>query len=373
MDELKYWLALNRAPGIGPKRFQLLREHFGSMRTVWEAAPPELAKVKNIGLGVANGIAAFRRQTDPDRELALLERYRARVVTTAATEYPELLRHIYDPPPVLYFRGELRPEDGTALAIVGTRVASEYGKTVASLLARELAGRGITVVSGMARGIDTAAHLGAMEAGGRTFAVLGCGLDTVYPAENRAVMARIAAAGAVISPFPFGTKPEAGNFPARNRLISGLSLGTVVVEAQERSGALITADFALEQGREVFAVPGNITSKNSRGTNYLLKQGAKLVESLADILEELPRLNRTAPLSDRSSPAAGAVSSVAAAGLTAEETQVLQCVTDDPLHIDQIVQKCRLVSDRVAAVLMYLELKGLVRRLPGQLFRRSEV
>lgn len=364
MEELKFWLALNRAPGVGPKRFQLLREHFGSVQAIWEAAPGELDQVKSISRNVADSIAAFRARTDPDREMELLERFRAKAVTTADAGYPEMLRHIYDPPPVLYFRGEICPGDNTALAIVGTRVASEYGKTVAKTLARELAARGITVVSGMARGIDTASHLGAVEAGGRTIAVLGCGLDIVYPAENRTVMERIAAAGAVLSPFPFGTKPEAGNFPARNRLISGLSLGTVVVEAQEKSGALITADFALEQGREVFAVPGNITSKNSRGTHYLLKQGAKLVESLADILEELPRLNKTAP------PAKASASSKTV-NLSAEEEHVLECITGDPLHVDQIVQNSRLVSDQVAAVLMYLELKGMVRRLPGQLFCRT--
>jgi len=363
MEELKYWLALSQAPGVGPRRFQLLREHFGSVQAVWMATPAELTAVKGINRVTADGIADFRARTDPDREMQLLARYKAKAVTLADAGYPDLLRHIYDPPPVLYLRGDIRPEDNTALAIVGTRVASEYGKTVAAMLARELAARGITVVSGMARGIDTASHLGAMEAGGRTFAVLGCGLDTVYPAENRAVMERIAAAGAVFSPFPFGTKPEAGNFPARNRLISGLSLGTVVVEAQEKSGALITADFALEQGREVFAVPGNITSKNSRGTHYLLKQGAKLVESLDDILEELPRLNKTAP-------PVKVKPDDEVTGLSEEERQVLQQIPAEPLHVDQIEQQCRLAADRVAAVLMYLELKGLVRRLPGQLFCR---
>jgi len=293
MDAKAYWVGLNRVYGLGPKRFQLLRKHFGSPERVWKSKESELAKILGQNSPVVQNILKCRATLDLEKELANLEERKIQVLTLEDTAYPVNLLQIYDPPPVLYVKGVLAQEDAKAVAVVGSRRATPYGKAVADQLAGDLAQAGITVVSGLARGVDTCGHRGALRCGGRTLAVLGCGVDVVYPRENQELFEEIAAKGAIISEFPLGTPPEASNFPVRNRIISGLALGVLVVEAAEDGGALITADFALEQGRDVFAVPGAITNRYSRGTNRLIKDGAKLVEGVADILEEYPAFKLT--------------------------------------------------------------------------------
>src|SRR5579884_1264061 len=283
--DLPYWLAVSRVKGIGPARFKLLLDAFGSAEAAWAATP---AAWQAAGLD-ARTSAAFeqqRRRIVPEAELERLVKLRVGVVRICDDAYPRLLREIPLPPPVLYVRGRMTPEDEWAVGVVGTRRATTYGRQVTERLAGELAAQGITIVSGLARGIDTHAHAAALEAGGRTLAVLGCGPDLVYPPENAKLAARIVEQGAIVTEFAPGTQPDAGNFPARNRLISGLSIGVLVTECPADSGALITARFAGEQGRDVFAVPGNITSRASAGANRLIQDGAKLVLETADILGE---------------------------------------------------------------------------------------
>jgi DNA processing protein len=281
--DLPYWLALNRVRGIGPARFRLLLEGFGSAHEAWRAT---LADWQAAGLD-ARTAASFERQRqsiEPEAEVERLLTLHVGALRLIDPAYPRLLQEIPLPPPVLYVRGTLAPADEWAVAIVGTRRASAYGKQMTGTLARELAAQSITVVSGLARGIDTTAHVAALEAGGRTLAVLGCGPDLVYPPDNARLAARIVEQGAILTEFPPGTQPEPGNFPARNRLISGLSLGVLVTEAPATSGALITTRFAAEQGRDVFAVPGNVTSRGSLGANRLIQDGAKMVLKPATVV-----------------------------------------------------------------------------------------
>jgi DNA processing protein len=284
--DLPWWLALNRVCGVGPVRFRLLIEAFGSARDAWEAQP---ADWRQIGMDERTA-AAFARQrklTHPDAELETMARLRVAALRVVDAAYPRLLKEIPAPPPVIYVRGRLAPGDELALAVVGTRRVSAYGRTVTERLVGELAAQGVTIISGLARGVDTCAHRAALEAGGRSIAVQGCGPDLVYPPENARLAARIVEQGAVVTEFPPETQPEAGNFPARNRIISGLALATLVTEAPQASGALITARFAAEQGRDVFAVPGAITSPGSGGVNRLIQDGAKLIMAPEDILIEL--------------------------------------------------------------------------------------
>jgi len=358
-QELLYWLAWNRVPGVGPARFFKLLEDFGSMEDAWNAPLDTLERL----LGPKafrhwKHIASHPRQVESEYLKVEAGGYRIYCYTDA--DYPALLKKIPDPPPVLYCRGSFEYGDEAAVAIVGTRNPSPMGGFHARELARELSAQGLTLVSGMARGIDSEAHRGALEAGGRTIAVLGSGVDVCYPQENEALMEQIAASGAVISEFPLGTQPIPKNFPARNRIISGLSLGVVVVEATDDSGSLITAGFALEQGREVFAVPGSIQNEVSRGPHKLIRQGAKLVECARDILEELaiPYL---------------AVEEVSAArmdGLNPAELQVYQCLSREPSHIDQVTRTSGLGVAQVNAILIQLEMKGLVKSFPGQLYMK---
>jgi DNA processing protein len=274
-------------------------------------------------------------------------------VTWHDESYPELLRQVHDPPLFFFMRGDFDPADALAVAVVGSRSPSSYGRRMARQLSAGLADRGITVVSGMARGIDAEAHWAALKAGGRTIAVLGCGIDVVYPSEHHHLMMRIAKSGAVLSEFPMGTQPDAENFPGRNRIISGISLGTVVVEAAERSGSLITAHFAADQGREVFAVPGPVGDR-SRGPHKLLRQGAALAESENDVINEIaPHLVRR---------------QAASQGLSPVEARVLECIEDAPLHIDAVIRNCALPAAVVSEALLGLELRGLVRQLPGMCF-----
>ena len=298
------------------------------------------------------------------RELA--RRAGARLLLREDDEYPAPLRTIPDPPPFLLARGEVRAEDALALAIVGSRHATAYGVAVAERLAAELAARGVTIVSGLARGIDTAAHRGALAAGGRTIAVLGCGVDVCYPPENRRLVGRVLERGALLSQFPMGTPALARHFPLRNRTIAGLALGTIVVEAAERSGALITAGHAGELGREVFAVPGPVTSELSRGANRLIQDGAKLVQCWEDVVAELPEVWRRCL---REAPGVA----VPAGAPEGDEERVLALVGGDPVHIDQVIERSGVSSGRTAAVLLSLELKRWVRLLPGQHYVRSAV
>lgn len=295
-----------------------------------------------------------------DMDLKRMEELGIEVISFKDSRYPVNLKTIFDPPFLLYVRGTLIQEDADALAIVGTRRATVYGKLTTRRLARDLAREGVTVVSGMARGIDTEAHQGALEAGGRTIAVLGCGVDIVYPPENRGLMEEIIKKGAVISEFSLGQQPDAPHFPQRNRIISGLSKGVLVVEAPLKSGALITANFALDQGRDVFAVPGNINNPNSHGTNQLIKEGAKLVESVEDVLEEL----NFSELSQLKKEKINAKNP----SLSPEEKEIFNLLKEEPSHIDLLVKLSRFPVSKVGELLMRLQIKSLVRELPGKLF-----
>ncbi len=353
---------LNLIPHVGPATFALLLEHFGTAKRALKASPRELQEVPGVGVAMAEAIHSFPVEEILRRELEAMEEEGAHFLTLKDPKYPAPLRQIPHPPPVLYARGDWRASDQRAVAIVGSRNASPYGLGVAERLASELAQRGITIVSGMARGIDAAAHRGALKAGGRTIAVFGAGLDVIYPKEHRKLAKEISAAGLLLSEFPLGTAPLQGNFPRRNRLISGLSLGVVVAEAALDSGALITAHYALEQGREVFAVPGPISHRLSRGCHRLIKEGAKLTESWEDVLVEL---------GVHSSPAREAPPFVTTLPpLEGEEGRVLQVLGEEPLHIDTIIAGSGLSAGAVAASLLSLEMKGWIKQLSGKAFVR---
>ena len=354
------WLALNFIPGIGPVLIRALLDRFGDPEHIFRASREELSSVEGIGQRLAGVIKETDVRGKVDRELRLIENFKVSLVTLGDASYPKHLRQIYDPPPILYVRGDLQPRDDLAISLVGSRIASNYGRIITERIAGDLARNGLTVVSGMARGIDSSAHRGALSVGGRTIAVLGCGVDIVYPPENRILFDEITAHGDVISEFPMSTPPEAANFPRRNRIISGLSLGVVVVQASSRSGSLITARYALEQNRDVFAVPGNVNIAASLGTNRLIKQGAKLVESAEDILEEfLPRLlHRELKVEDRYLP------------LEEDEERVFQLLEEEPMHIDSIIARTEMSASRVSIILLQLELKGLIQQVPGKRFAR---
>ena len=362
---------LNLLPDIGSIRLTRLLAAFGSVRDVYEASEAALRQVEGISPVLAARIAAQRRDPKPvEEELRLAHQAGCAVVTLLDEGYPAPLKQISDPPLVLYMKGAWTEADDTAVAMVGSRHASLYGQQTAERLAYELALHGLTVVSGLARGIDSAAHRGALKAGGRTLAILGNGLSTIYPPEHRDLAEQIAAHGAVISEYPMRMQPLGQNFPPRNRLISGLSLGVVVVEAAQRSGALITADQALEQGREVFAVPGKVDSLTSQGTHHLLKQGAKLVTSVEDILEELRLEPVPTPIERVSPPAtASAARTPLPAGMTTEERRIFeQLRADEPHDVDELVAATGLPASACAATLLGLEVKRLVKQLPGKRF-----
>lgn len=353
-EELKYWIGLNAVSGIGPVRFKQLLDRMGNAAAAWFAPRDEL-KAAGLDEPTIQNLERLRREMDLDAELQKIAQLGARVLTWDDPAYPARLTQIHDPPPVLFMRGELSARDEWAVAVVGTRSPKPYGKQVVEEIAGDLARAGITVVSGLARGIDALAHRAALEAGGRTLAVLGSGIDILYPAENTTLADTILERGALISEYPLGMPPEAGNFPRRNRLISGLSLGVVVIEAGENSGALITADYALEQGRELFAVPGNITSPKSRGTNKLIQEGgAKLILSVADILEEL---NLTLVQAQRE------VREVAPENEA--EAVILEQISQEPVHVDEIGRETGLPIAQVTGALALMELKGLVRQVGG--------
>jgi DNA processing protein len=368
-DETLSWLELSLISGVGTKTFYRLLDHFGTARSVLDASPAALRQAPGVGPALVEAIGRGSK-TELAKSIQLIEQQGVSVMSIRDDDYPEALKHIDDPPPLLYVKGTLRAIDRNAISIVGSRRATHYGKTVAERLAADLSRLGVTVVSGLAYGVDAAAHRGSLAAGGRTLAVLGCGVDVVYPRANKTLHEQIPTAGALISEFPMGTQPDAGLFPVRNRIVSGLSLGTLVIEAPRKSGALITARHALEQGREVFAVPGAIYSPYSEGCHRLIKDGAKLVENVFDILDEIKNAI-TVIASDDDGQEPRAAENASAPPLTKDEKTVFNFLSMEPAHIDDISDECRLTAQRAASALLTLELKGLARQLPGKRFIRS--
>ena len=348
----EYWIAFASVDGIGPSKTLRLNERFGSLRAAWAQTADGLHEA-GIDGPTARRFVQARQKLDLAAELTRLDTAGVQAITwDDAERYPRLLRHIANPPVVLYVRGELLPADELAVALVGTRLPSGYGRQVAHKLAGELAAKGVTIVSGLARGIDAEAHRAALAAGGRTLAVLGSGLDVMYPREHAGLAREIARAGAIITEYPLGTKPDAVHFPARNRIVSGLSLGTIVVEAGDTSGALITARMAGEQGRDVFAVPGSIFSKQSFGVHRLIQDGAKLVVGVQDVLDEL---NLGMVAHQLELPAAPQPQDP-------QEAALLAVLDGEPRHIDDIARQAGLAVAQVSSLLTLMELKGLVRQ-----------
>ena len=373
-ENLKYWIALKSIDGIGNASFQPLLDHFGSLAGVFSTTVHNLSAIPGISKKSAAAIVSFKDWDKILLQMDALDKMGISVVTCLDELYPHNLLNIYDRPAFFYVLGRLDDED-VPLAIVGSRNASTYGRYTTDRISRELALRGITIVSGMARGIDSCAHRGALAAKGRTIAVLGSGLDVIYPPENKKLFDAISSNGAVISEFPLGTQPLSYNFPARNRIISGLSYGVVVVEAGEKSGSLITAKLAMEQGREVFAIPGAIDSASSRGTNSLIKQGAKLVENIDDILEDiLPQLEQSPAQPTRHKQEilfADADSTNAeqkVESLSPTEQTILKKMLQEKMHADDIIAGTGLPVADVLSALITLELKEIIIQHPGKLF-----
>lgn len=356
MEQLKYWLGFNLVFGIGPARVRRLLDHFGNLATAWAASPGALMAA-GLDRRSVETLVGVRARLDLDEVAARLAHSGAQALTWDSPDYPANLRQIAAPPPVLFVRGTLAPADEWAVALVGTRRASGYGREVARELAAGLAAHGVTVISGLARGIDAVAHRATVEGGGRTLAVLGSGVDVIYPPEHRDLAAQIANAGAVVSDYPLGTPPDAVNFPPRNRLISGLAKAVVVIEADVTSGALITCTFAAEQGRDVFAVPGNINTRTSRGPNRLIQQGAKPVLAVGDILEELQLAFAHTQQTVR-----------AAVPAQAAEARVLAGLAAGPAHIDELGAQLALPMAELSGLLAMMELKGLVRQVGAMQF-----
>jgi DNA processing protein len=350
-NELPYWLAFNRIPGIGPKRYQAMLSYFGTLSAAWAASTGDL-RTAGLDTQAVRLLTRERAGIDPDAELEDLEKQGVHALTWADPAFPARLREIDDSPPVLYLLGNLMAVDELAVAVVGTRRPTPYGRQVAEELSYQLASSRITVVSGLARGVDAIAHRAALQAGGRTLAVLACGLDMVYPPEHAKLAREIAENGAVISEQPIGTQPRGDYFPRRNRILSGLSLGVLLIEGDLKSGAMITADKGLNQNREVFAVPGSIFSPQSRGPNSLIQQGAKLVTSVEDILEELNLT--TAPQQIEMKELIPA---------TDTEASVLRHISKEPAHIDEVCRESGLPASTVSSLLAMMELKGLIRQM----------
>jgi len=348
---LQYWVGFSRVPGIGPVRLRALLDHFGSVREAWGASTATL-RALGYDRRTIESFVAVRGKLDLSAELERVAQLGIKVLTWDSPDYPSLLMNIPDPPPVLYVKGELLPRDEWALAVVGTRRSTVYGREATRALVSGLAAGGVTIVSGLARGIDTHAHEIALDVGGRTIAVLGNGVDIIYPAQNQKLARRIMESGALVSEYPLGTKPEGGNFPRRNRIISGLSLGVMVVEGSKRSGAMITADYAAEQGREIFAVPGNILSPNSAGPNQLIQQGAKLVATIGDVLEELNLTMVTEQAEAREIIADNETEAI-----------LLGHLSSEPIHVDELGRAAGLPINEVASTLTLMELKGKVRQV----------
>lgn len=352
-DSKYFWVALSLVKGIGATRMRALLDYFGNAQTAWQAPAAELEKA-GLPPKLIETLNQVRNSDLPEKTWLAIQNRGIRILTWESADYPLRLMEIEQPPPVLYLRGELSSEDQWAVGIVGTRRATAYGRQAAEELAAGLAQNGITIVSGLARGVDAIAHQASLRAGGRTLAVLGCGVDQIYPPEHHRLAEQIINQGALISDYPPGTAPEATNFPPRNRIISGLSLAVIVVEASEKSGALITAAFAAEQGRVVFAVPGSIFAPQSKGTNRLIQEGAHLTLGVTDILEIL-HLTRH----DQQRAARTALPG------NATEAQLYSLLGHEPLHVDEICNHAGLPIEQVSATLTMMELKGLVRQVGG--------
>ncbi|MBU2258139.1 MAG: DNA-processing protein DprA [Candidatus Omnitrophica bacterium] len=353
-------VGLNLILDLGSIRLKRLLGYFQTPQNVLKAPKEELIRASGIGNIIADKIGSLK-EGDLDKELSLARKQDIEIISYKDEDYPENLKQISDPPIILYVKGELKKEDKFSLGIVGSRRASFYGLSCAEKFAHDLSGKGLTIVSGLARGVDTYAHKGALKAGGRTIAVIGSGLNQIYPPENKRLALEIAKSGAVISEFPMNTEPFKQNFPRRNRVISGLSLGVLVAEAARNSGALITADFALEQGRDVFALPGKIDTANSQGTNELIKQGAKLVCGIDDILEEL----NIAPVKDT------LVNKREPFSLTERELLIYDLLSNYPVVLDDILERSDMDMTEAAHLLLKLELRKLIRQLPGKQFVRN--
>jgi len=365
MTEKEALIALNLVKGLGSIKIKALLEHFKSALNIFGVSSGELKRAEGISSKLISGINEIKNSARLKEELELIKKNNVTTITINDENYPKNLKEIYDPPIVLYVKGDILTCDDTAVGIVGSRRASYYGLSFAERIGYELANLGITVVSGMARGIDTKAHRGVLRAKARTIAVLGSGLNNIYPPENKRLSEEIAQFGAVVSEFPLNTKPLAGNFPRRNRVISGLSLGIVVVEAARNSGALITARLGLEQGREIFSVPGRVDSRISYGTNQLIKDGAKLLNTVDDILEELNLRLKEKLQSTKNED-------FMPKRLNEIETSIYSTLTTEPMHVEEIVKSSHLELNTTLSYLLQLELKGLIRKLPGELFVRRD-
>ena len=350
-EDIKYWVGFSIIPGIGRIKLSRLESYFGKLEDAWQAAQGDLRQA-GLDNGTISAVVSWRPKIQLEAEMEKLERHNTKAFTWHDPGYPSRLKEIYDYPPIIYVKGSLLPEDEWCLAVVGTRRSSVYGRQVTEEIVTDLTRSKITIVSGLARGIDSIAHRSALEAGGRTIAIFACGLDTIYPGENTELARRIIQQGALVSEYPLGTRPRPENFPRRNRIMSGLSLGVLVVEANETSGAIITAHMAAEQNREVFAVPGSILSPASRGTNHLIQEGAKLVRNYTDILEEL---NLT--------EAAHQIEMTGILPPSDTEALVLKHLSAEPTHIDEVSRSSGLPVSTVSSNLTIMELKGLVKQM----------
>lgn len=356
MSDTKYWVGFTLIPGIGRVRLSRLEQYFGEMERAWQASATEL-EMAGLDNRSIESIIARRSNISLDTEMEKLERYKVTVLTQKDEAYPSRLKEIYDSPPVLYIRGRFAPEDDWSLAVVGTRRPTYYGREVTEQIVGDLARNRITIVSGLAKGIDATAHRAALDSGGRSIAVFGCGLDIVYPRDHVKLAREVMERGALVSEFPLGTPPRRENFPLRNRIMSGLSLGVMVVEAGKGSGALITTGHALEQNREVFAVPGSVLSSASRGTNRLIQEGAKLVLGANDILEELNLTMAVQQVEVKELvPATKTESTI---------LQILRNLSPEPTHIDEVGHQSRLPIATVSSTLAMMELKGMVKQVGG--------
>src|SRR5215211_6266839 len=353
MIDKRYWIGFNLIKGIGAVRMQALIQHFGDLEAAWKAAPIELARA-GLGGKVIERIVQARQNVDLEKLWAKIEAQGIKILTWKDETYPQRLKEIEQPPPVLYFRGDYLPDDLFAVAIVGTRRVTPYGRQITEELGSFLAVNGMTVISGLARGVDAIAHQTALKSGGRTIAVLGSGVDKIYPPEHRALAEQMMEHGAIISDYAPGTPPDASNFPPRNRIISGLSLAVVVIEAGETSGALITAEFAAEQGREIFAVPGSILAPQSKGTNKLIQNGALPLLSVNDLMQAIDLTRMGEHKAARKVIPSDEV-----------EARLMNVLSEQPLHIDEIRNQSELPIEKVSATLALMELKGMVRQVGG--------
>lgn len=367
--EIYWWLALERAPFVGPITISKLMSAFGNPRTIIEAGTDVIKSTGLVSSRIAESLGSYKPDDEGiQQDIETLARLDARVMTRWDEDYPKNLLEIYDPPAILFVRGEFQAKDDLAIAVVGSRASSNYGDSVTTAITRDLVRSGVCVVSGLARGIDTVCHATALNEGGRTIGVLGCGLDINYPSENKALIERMAREGVVMSEFRPGSEPLRTNFFRRNRIVSGLSKAVVVVEASRRSGSMITVNHALDQGRDVFAVPGNVLHERSRGPHSLIKQGAGLVESAQDILSVVfpPSLEKASLQPTRVTP------TVPNVDVSETAQKVLDCLDADPFAVDTLCQMSGLQARNVLTALMELELLGLVKQSPGKLFSRKE-